>query len=274
MKRKNILALGLSLVLLASCGMDSFGKVIDGVEDFLAVAMPSDPNVTVAKTYLSFNSTKGAPSIGEEVIGHSAELFEGMDFVLNSTVAGTSVSITGFVKNDIGFILTSDKAGVSSKDKTFIDSYRDSALDLISSDYGIVNTAYEGMKSFIGHSSGEVNGINYSSIYLATSVAGNTAGYTMKATYKVGDITRTVADYITLDKVGDSWAFTYYSRRIKDVSPTATNHYVIEYSFSCLSSLEGKKLKKKDNLDDVTFTCAGLDDSGINPSSGLLLTGK
>ena len=274
MKRKNILALGLSLVLLASCGMDSFGKVVDGEDDFLSVAMPTDPNIAVAKSYRSFKTSPNAPTIGEEVDGHSAELFEDMDFILNSSTGESSVAVTGFKKGDTSFILTSDTKGVSSSNPTFLDSYRNLATGLIDTDYSFVNAAYNNMKAFIGKSSGEVNGTSYSSIYLACSVAGTTAGYTMKTETKVGDKLRTISEYITLDKVEDSWAYSFYSRRITDVQGSSTYYYVKEYSFSCLKTLEGKKLKSKDNLDAVTFTIDGLDDSGINPSSGLLLTGK
>lgn len=274
MKRNNFLVLGLSLVLLASCGMDSFGKAVDGAEDFLEVASTGTSGLIVARSYCSFKASDGALDLGENVPVHSAELYKDMDFTLNSTIGDTSVSVTGFTKGGTQFLLTGDKNGVSSSNPNYLDAYRNETTSLIVADYSKVAGVYANMKDFAGKTSGEVGGVSYSSIYIATSLAGTTAGYTLKTTRVDGDKTYKLSEYITMDKVGDNWTFSYYSRRMTVKIGNDEHMYVTEYSFTCLTSLDEKPLKKKDNLGDVIFTIEGLTGDDIDPADDSILTSK
>lgn len=276
MKRNTIFTLGLSLVLLASCGMDSFGKVVDGEEDFIEVASSTASGLVVARTYRSCKTTDKAPEIGEKFDPHVAELYSGLDFYLAAPVGGVSVDVTGFTKDATQFLITSetDKKGISSSNPHFLDAYQDAAVSLIEDDYNLVANVYEGMKPYAGKTSGEVGGKSYSSIYIATSLAGNTAGYTLKTVRNDGDVTYKLSEYITMDKVGDNWAFTFYSRRLDYITEENTFQYVTEYSFTCLTSLDDKPLKKKNNVSDFSFAIEGLTTDAINPVSGTILTGK
>ncbi len=163
-------------------------------------------------------------------------------------------------------IITGDKNGTISESSDFLTSYRNQTVSLINEDYSEALGAYSFMKKFAGKNAGdEVDGKTYSTIFLASSLAGDTLGYTMKIEYDVKGGKRLEQSYITLDKVNDKWGISFYSHRITDTlignnGGTEESYYVVEYVFSCLTDegLNQKKLAAKGNLSGYSFSVNGV----------------
>ncbi len=257
--KKNLL-LGLaSLLLLSSCGINSFGREITTLDDFVTIGKDSDNDFHVVKSNRVFVKSDKGTDTSLSSVNHNAEMYSGDDFVYEE-----STKYTGFtIKYDVDtyFLITGDKNGVVSEEANLLSEYRSAARKLIDDDYQRVIDVYDGMKSFVGKSgNAEVNGISYSNLTLTFADADSTIGYTLKYTYQKDDAIRTEAHYITLDLVGDKWGISFYSSRISDVINGEEFYYVTEYQFSCVndSTLNAKTLNAKNNLSNYTFTSSGL----------------
>ncbi|HBN00521.1 MAG TPA: hypothetical protein DD384_04795 [Firmicutes bacterium] len=260
MKKTILLSLPF-LAVLTSCNMNSFGEKIQNESQFVEIANTSDTDFNVAKANLvTAKSDNAKDSSVIRKSAHNAELYSSGDFVCE-----TDKKIQGFtIKYDVEtyFLITGDKNGTISESSDFLTSYRNQTLSLINEDYSEVLVAYANMKKFAGKKSGEeVDGTVYSTIYLASSLAGDTLGYTMKIEYDVKGGKRFEQTYITLDKVKDKWGISFYSHRITDTLVSANggteeSYYVVEYVFSCLTDegLSQKNLAAKTNLKGYSFS--------------------
>lgn len=286
MKKNSALILLGSLLVLASCGQNSFGAEVNGAEDFLSVVAASETGFNITKTAVVTNKSNQAPSTEFDLYNHSAELYSGDDFVYETTTVaadGTAKSekVQGFTvvnaetSKTTYFLVNTDKGGITSQNSSLLDTYRANAKSIINSDYSAVNAAYNAMKPFAGLKAGTVEGVNYSSIYFATSVAGTTAGYTLKTVQAVEGGTRQIDRYITLDKTNDKWGFTFYAVRVTDKIGSDVIYYTQDYAFECLTdeALSSKELNAKKTVSQLTFTIDGVEPDTTS-ADGTPLTGK
>lgn len=264
MNKKILLSLPF-LMILSSCNVNSFGEEIQNESQFVEIGEMADTNFNVAKANLvSAKSDNAKDSSVIKKANHNAELYSSGDFVCE-----TDQKIQGFtIQYDVEtyFLIKGDKNGTISESSDFLTSYRNQTVSLINEDYSEALGAYSFMKKFAGKNAGdEVDGKTYSTIFLASSLAGDTLGYTMKIEYDVKGGKRLEQSYITLDKVNDKWGISFYSHRITDTltgnnGGTEESYYVVEYVFSCLTDegLNQKKLAAKGNLSGYSFSVNGV----------------
>ncbi len=273
--KKNLL-LGLaSLVLLSSCGINSFGKEITSLDDFVTISTDSDSDFNVVKANRVFSKSDKGTDTSLSSTNHNAEIYSNEDFVYEESSKYTGFTIKYTV--DTYFLLSGDKSGIVSEDASILETYRAQAHAFIDSDYQDVLNQYERMKTFLGKgNSAEIDGVSYSNISLTLADANTTLGYTLKYTHQIDSTIRKEEHYITLDKTDDKWGIAFYSQRITDVVGGDELYYVTEYQFSCLDdkALAAKTLNAKNNLSNYTFTSSGLGTDDVNLDEDIPLTKK
>lgn len=273
--KKNLL-LGLaSLMLLSSCGINSFGKEITSIDDFVTISKDSDTNFNVVKSNRVFAKSDKGSDTSLSSVNHNAEIYSNNDFIYEESTRYTGFTIKYNV--DTYFLLTGDKNGVVSEDSTILDTYRQQAYDFIASDYQTVLEEYDRMKAFIGKGkTADIDEVSYTNISLTKADANTTLGYTLKYAFAKDGGVRNEEHYITLDKTGDKWGIAFYSQRITDVINGEEIYYLTEYQFSCLNdeSLASKTLNAKNNLTSYTFTASDLGSDDIDLDGDIPLTKK
>ncbi len=273
--KKNLL-LGLaSLMLLSSCGINSFGKEISSLDDFVTISTDSDSDFNVVKANRVFSKSDKGTDTSLSSTNHNAEIYSNEDFVYEESSKYTGFTIKYTV--DTYFLLSNDKIGIVSEDASILETYRAQAHAFIDSDYQDVLNQYERMKTFLGKgNSAEIDGVSYSNISLTLADANTTLGYTLKYTHQIDSTIRKEEHYITLDKTDDKWGIAFYSQRITDVVGGDELYYVTEYQFSCLDdkALAAKTLNAKNNLSNYTFTSSGLGTDDVNLDEDIPLTKK
>lgn len=276
MKKSNVLVLLGSLLVLASCGQNSFGNEVKEASDFLDVVTASQANFNITKTAVVSNKSNGADATFD-IPNHNAEIYSGGDFVYEESTKVQGFTIVNEETNKTTFFLVnSDKGGITSDNSSLLDSYRNNAKSIISTDYSVVSNVYDDMKAFAGLKSGNVGGVDYSSIYIAYSIAGTTAGYTLKTVQAIEGGTRRVDRYITLDQTSGLWGFTFYALRVTDEIGSDKIYYTQDYAFECKSDedLSKKELNAKKTVSSLTFTVEGVDPAETTTADGTPLTGK
>ncbi len=273
--KKNLL-LGLaSLMLLSSCGINSFGKEITSIDDFVTISKDSDSNFNVVKSNRVFVKSDKGSDTSLSSVNHNAEIYSNNDFICEESTRYTGFTIKYNV--DTYFLLAGDKNGVVSEDSTILDTYRQQAYDFISNDYQTVLEEYDRMKAFVGKGkAADIDGVSYTDISLTKADANTTLGYTLKYAFAKDGGVRNEEHYITLDKTDDKWGIVFYSQRITDVINGEEIYYVTEYQFSCLNdeSLASKTLNAKNNLTSYTFTASGLGSDDVDLDGDIVLTKK
>ncbi len=278
MKKNLILSLA-SLMLLSSCGINSFGKEITSLDDFVTIYKDSDNDFNVVKANRVFSRSDKAPDADltpSNLPNHNAEIYSGNDFIYEETTKYTGFTIQYDV--DTYFLVEGDKNGIVSTDPDDINAYRLAARSIIDTDYQTVLSVYDYMKKFIGKTgTAEIDNTSYTNVSLTFADANTTIGYTLKYTYQNGNGSRTEERYITLDDVGNKkWGVTFYSERITDTIDGEEFYYVTEYQFSCVNdeTLNKKTLAAKNNLSTFTFTAKGLTDGDVSLDGDVPLTKK
>lgn len=274
MKKGFLLALA-SLFVLPSCSVNSFGKEITNIEDFVTVSGYSDDDFNVVKSNRVSKKSDGAKDTTFDSDNHNAEIYSGDDFVYEGDTKYVGFTIKYDV--DTYFLITGDKGGIVSENPTVLNQYRNDATSLIKTDYTFVLATYEGMKAFVGAGSSKtVDGVTYDDISLTLADAKTTLGYTLKHTHKISDGVRTENHYVTLDKTDDKWGIAFYSRRIIDLIDGKETYYVTEYQFSCMDddSLSKRVLATKNNVTSYSFAAEGVGSEDITLTNDISLTAK
>ncbi len=278
--KKNLL-LGLaSLMLLSSCGINSFGKGIDSNDDFVKIYKNSDTDFNVVKSNRVFTKSDNGsdPTLTNALFpNHNAEIYSGDDFIFEETSKYTGFTIK-YEETNTYFLIEGDKNGRVSQDDTQLKTYLSSARSIIDTDYQVALNQYEKMKSFTGkEGTAEVDGTSYSNVSLSLADAKTTLGYTLKYTYERNGGTRTEEHYITLDDAGENkWGITFYSKRITDLIGGTESYYVTEYQFTCVNdtSLSNRVLAAKNNLSNYSFMAEDLTNDDVSLDDGTPLTKK
>ena len=274
MKKTLCLALA-SISLLSSCGIDSFGKAITSLDDFVTISKigDSDFNVTKANRVYKKSDTGNDTSLG--FINHNAELYSGGDFVYEETTKYTGFTIHYDV--DTYFLITGEKSGIVSERSEILDDQRDMVKNAIKADYSAVLSCYDEMKKFTGKgSSTTLDGVSYSNVSLTLADADSTLGYTLRYTYSKGNAKRTEDHYITLDKKNGKWGISYYSHRVTDLINGEETYYVMEYQFTCLNDagLNANTLGAKNNLSSYSFVADQVSTGDFSFENGCPLSKK
>lgn len=273
--KKSLLVCLSSLMVLSSCGLNSFAKEIASEDEFVTISKNGDSNFNVVKANRVFKKSDTGTDTSLSSANHNAEIYSGDDFVYE-----VSTKMTGFtIKYDVDtyFLIEGDKNGIVSEDASILTEYRNLTRTLIDTDYDDVLKAYANMKNFIGKSgNAEVGGISYTNVSLTFADANTTLGYTLKYTYENNGGLRSEDHYITLDSIGDSWGISYYSRRITDVIDGTEFYYVTEYEFSCKNDADFNKsvLNAKNNVSSYSFTAKGIKIDAVELEDGNSLSKK
>lgn len=257
--KKNVL-LSLSLLpLLFSCGIDSYGKKITSLDDFVSVSQIGEDDFHVAEANRVYKKSDTGKDASFAFTNRDVKLYSGGDFVYEETTKYTGFTLHYDV--DTYFLIQGDKSGVVSENPLLVSTYRELANSAIAEDYAVVMKVYSSMKNFVGKGSeATVGGVSYSSISLTLADANLTLGYVLSYTYQKGDATRKEDHYITLDKIGEKWGISFYSRRVTDVINGEETYYVQEYLFACYNDevMAGTVLAAKNNLSSYTFVAEGV----------------
>jgi hypothetical protein len=277
-----ILALGLpALALIASCSIDSFGKAVTSADDFLAVAADSDFKIASCELKLASGttqnnassvSTASASSEGAVGAAHGAYLYANDDYqISNGTESYVGLTRqTGTVTQYFLVNLTTKKAMLTDV-AADLSQERAAAKALIDNDYATLRAAYTAMQGYVGKTKADFP--NMASLSLSRSIAGTTAGYTLRTVYDTDQSTTETSEYITLDQFNDKWAFTNYSKRVTvktKGSDSVTKYNITEYAVKVVDDLSPMAI----TLSSYSVYLKGKSTSDVSFPNGIPLSGK
>lgn len=278
-----VLAMGLpALALIASCSIDSFGKAITSVDDFLTVAADTDFKIAYCELKLASGTTKNnassvstvssSSSASEAAVAHGAYLYTNGDYqISNGTENYIGLTKTTGSVTQYFLVNSSTKKAFLSDTASDLDQERAAAQKLIDSDYATLKAAYTAMQGYIGKKASDYPGM--SQLILTRSIAGTTAGYTLR-TVMTTDTDRTeTSEFITLDEFNGKWAFSNYSKRVTQYilgSDSETKYSITEYKVNVVDELSPIAI----TLSTYSVYLKGHSTSDVSFPNGIPLSGK
>lgn len=242
----------LCLALLSSCAERPSSHAITSLDDFLSVAPASSLKISTtsfknivgssgivsASSSSAASASSAASSSSSETsssVSHSAGIYANGDFTISNDTANfigigrTYSGITQYLLLNV-----TKKTGFITADGSLLNDTRKLAQDLVAQDYGDLVAAYDLYKSYVGKSASDYE--DMTKLYLAYSIAGTTAGYTLLTTYVKDNVTTEINYYLTLDQVDKVWSFTNFSKRTTVTTSDSTGlsyHYALnEYAIN------------------------------------------
>ncbi len=264
-----------TLPILASCGVSPDAKVVDSLDDFIAVAAVDEIKIqTISSSEHAISAASGEANRNRSPKTARAYYYDNDDY---------RIEVTG--DNHIGYTLVNDNGvtqyclintktniGTVHSNPSSLNAERDATKNELRRQYGVLVDAYEKMKSYAGKTAAE---LGYDKFEFRRSIAPEVAGYVV-LTSKTDGETRTDANYyLMMDKVGDKWAFTNYEIRVttyvfEDGQWAKDIYDVSEYQVTVADSYT----KIAINLNNYTLTMDGVGINDVAYDDGCPLTAR
>jgi hypothetical protein len=278
-KNKIVLPL-FALFVLSGCGSNyagvasetSFVTVVSSDEVNIASSTVKTKTSTLSGTAAtssssssSTTSSSSSSSTSDATSAHTANIYTNGNYkyVNGSTtyIGYSSTSSSG--KTHYYLINGTTSLGLLYSSFDGLQSYYDLTEGLITSDYAVIEAAYDKIQTYAGKSASDVGALSLSLLY---SDITSTVGYNFYL--KTEDNDNYYEDYyfVTMDRVGtsDTYAFTdYIYRKITTSKSTgAITFNVTEYTLSVVDAYSDMSI----SLSAYTISLAGVDTSSIDAS--------